>query len=79
MERKIVWSHAAAEDLEAGAEYIHRDSPAYAASFVQKTFDVVRSLNQFAERGRIVPEFGGKNIREISTFSADGLSSTPRL
>jgi toxin ParE1/3/4 len=65
MARKIVWSHEAASDLEVLANYISRDSAYYAAAFVQETLDVSRSLNEFSERGRVVPEFGYPNIREL--------------
>ena len=56
MTRKVIQAYAAEEDLEAAASYIHKDSPAYAASFVDKALEAGRSLNEFAERGRMVPE-----------------------
>ena len=65
MARKIVWSHEATADLEALAEYIARDSSFYAASFVREIRDASRSLNEFSERGRVVPELGNPNIREL--------------
>jgi len=65
MARKIVWSFEATADIEALANYISRDSAFYAAAFVQETLDVSRSLNEFSERGRVVPEFGDPNIREL--------------
>ena len=65
MARKVVWSHEAAEDLAAVAEYIARDSSFYAASFVQEIIEAGRSLNEFAERGRVVPELGNQDIREL--------------
>lgn len=65
MARKIVWSYEAAADIEALANYISRDSIFYAAAFIQETLDVSRSLNEFSERGRVVPEFGAPNIREL--------------
>ncbi len=65
MARKIVWSHEAAADIEALANYISRDSAFYAAAFVQEILDVSRSLNEYSERGRVVPEFGDTNIREL--------------
>lgn len=65
MARKIVWSYEAAADIEALADYISRDSAFYAAAFVQETLDVSRSLNEFPERGRVVPEFGNPNIHEL--------------
>jgi len=69
MARKVIWAYAAEEDLEAAASYIHRDSPAYAASFVHRALEAGRSLNEFAERGRIVPELRDGNIREIFVYS----------
>jgi plasmid stabilization system protein ParE len=65
MARKIVWSYEASADIEALANYISRDSIFYAAAFIQETLDVSRSLNEFSERGRVVPEFGYPNIREL--------------
>ena len=69
MARKVIWAYAAEEDLEAAASYIHRDSPVYAASFVDRALEAGRSLNEFAERGRIVPELRDSNIREIFVYS----------
>ncbi|MCK4427914.1 MAG: type II toxin-antitoxin system RelE/ParE family toxin [candidate division Zixibacteria bacterium] len=65
MAQKVIWSYEATADLEALAEYIARDSAFYAAAFVQEIIDASRSLNMFSERGRIVPELGNPNIREL--------------
>ncbi len=65
MARKVNWAYEAATDLEALAEYIARDSAFYASAFVQEIRDASRSLNEFSERGRIVPELGNPNIREL--------------
>ena len=65
MARKVTWSYEATEDLDALAEYIAKDSSFYAAAFTQQILDVSRSLNEFSERGRIVPEIGNPNIREL--------------
>ena len=46
-------------------EYIARESPAYAAAFVQEVRDAARSLLPFAERGRIVPELRDRRLREL--------------
>ena len=37
----------------------------YAGSFVRNVRDVARSLNESSERGRIVPEYGTPDIREL--------------
>ena len=55
MARRIRWTEAAWEDLDLAADYISRDSPRYAAAFVRRVLDAVRSLRSFPERGRIVP------------------------
>jgi len=69
MARKVIWAYAAEEDLEAAASYIHRDSPVYAASFIDRALEAGRSLDEFAERGRMVPELGDSSIREIFAYS----------
>jgi len=51
MARKVIWAYAAEEDLESAASYIYRDSPVYAASFVDSALEAGRSLHEFAERG----------------------------
>lgn len=65
MARKVVWSLEAITDLEALAEYIEKDSAFYAAAFVQEILDAGRSLINFSERGRVVPELSDFSIREF--------------
>ncbi len=65
MDRKIIWADEALTDLEAIAEYIGKDSPYYAAAFVQEILDAARLLQPFPARGRVVPEIGGRDIREV--------------
>jgi toxin ParE1/3/4 len=62
MARNVIWAYAGEEDLEAAASYIHRDSPVYAASFVERVLEAGRSLDEFAERGRMVPELSDSTI-----------------
>ncbi|RJQ30971.1 MAG: type II toxin-antitoxin system RelE/ParE family toxin [Peptococcaceae bacterium] len=65
MARKIIWSYGATYDLDALTEYIAKDSSFYAAAFTQQILDASRSLNEFSERGRIVPELGNLSVREL--------------
>ena len=65
MARRVKWSNHAWLDLEDAADFIMRDSPFYAATFVREMRDAARTLKTFAERGRVVPEFGDQTIREI--------------
>ena len=66
MAYKIKWSPKAAEDVEAIADYVSQDSPAYAAAIVKKILDVTRNLSYFPFSGRVVPEFDDEMIRLIS-------------
>jgi plasmid stabilization system protein ParE len=65
MARQVRWSHEAATDLESIAEYISRDSTYYAAAFVEEVLSVADTLERFSGRGRVVPEVGEENIREL--------------
>jgi plasmid stabilization system protein ParE len=65
MARKVVWTETAWRDLDRCAEYIAGDSPGYAAAFVQRITKHARSLDELSQRGRVVPELGATNIREL--------------
>ena len=65
MARRVVWSEAASFDLEEAAGYIARDSRYYAAAFVREVRAAARSLRVSSERGRVVPELGQPDIREL--------------
>lgn len=69
MARKVIWAYAAKEDLDAAAAYIHRDSPAYAASFVNHTLQIALSLSELAECGRMVPVFRDASVKEVFVYS----------
>ena len=65
MDREVIWTDPAWDDLESAASYIERDSAFYAAAFVQQIKAAAASLAYFAERGQIVPEFGDDTVREL--------------
>ena len=79
MARKIIWVYTAEEDLYASAGYIHKYSPAYAASLVDRVLGSGRSLNEFAECGHIVPELRDDSIREVFIYSYRLVSSMDRI
>ncbi len=62
---KVVWSESAVVDLEAVVEYIARDSEYYAAAFADKVLKAVEKLGTFPKMGRIVPEYGRDDLREL--------------
>lgn len=65
MDREVKWAESAYADLEEIAEYIAKDSESYAAAIVRRLADAAASLGQFAERGRVVPEYQMPTIREL--------------
>jgi toxin ParE1/3/4 len=67
--QRVIWTETAWIDLENIADYIARDSPYYAASFVREIRDHARSLSRMAMRGHVVPEIGDKQIRELTIRS----------
>lgn len=60
----IRWAPKAARQLEAIVEYIAQDSERYAAIFARRVLQIVRAIPAHPAAGRIVPEFGDKNLRE---------------
>jgi toxin ParE1/3/4 len=69
MAYRVRWSPRAADDLEAIAEFISLDSPAYAKSVVKTIVEITRKFSQFPLAGRVVPEFNDENIREWFAYS----------
>lgn len=65
MDREIIWSVRASDDLVSVAEHISRDSESYATTVVRELVAAARSLRVFAERDRRVPEYGDPLVREL--------------
>src|SRR5262245_53437172 len=65
MAREVGWAQSASDDLAEIANYIAKDSEFYAAAVVRELIEAARSLDMFAERGRIVPEYRNPQIREL--------------
>lgn len=65
MARRVVWSEPAWQDLEQIVEYIAEDSPEAAVRFLGRAREASRSLATLALRGRVVPELGEPDLREI--------------
>jgi addiction module RelE/StbE family toxin len=61
----VVWSPQAVRDLETIRDYIAVDSTKYADLVVQRLVAAVERLSSFPESGRIVPERGTPEIREV--------------
>ena len=62
---RVRWSNQALADLEAIGDFIARDAPSVAQVFVERVFTAVTRLEAFPRSGRVVPEIGQEDIREI--------------
>ena len=66
---RVRWSNQALADLEAIGDFIARDAPSVAQVFVERVFAAVTRLEAFPRSGRVVPEIGQEDIREIMSVS----------
>lgn len=62
---RVVWTLQALAQLDAACDYIARDAPTYAALFAGRMADRVSRLRTFPRMGRVVPEIGREDLREI--------------
>jgi toxin ParE1/3/4 len=69
MAYRITWSQRALQDLEAIADYIAKDSVAYAKVAVRTIVNKVHMLSQFPRSGRKVEEFDDDDVRELIAYS----------
>jgi addiction module RelE/StbE family toxin len=69
MAYRVEWSPRAIHDVESIAEYISRDSTAYAAAVVRNIIAVTRTLARFPLAGRMVPELEDDALRERFVYS----------
>jgi plasmid stabilization system protein ParE len=62
---KITWSPLAVARVREAAQYIARDNPGAARSWVESVFQRVAQLTAFPTSGRVVPELGREDVREL--------------
>ena len=62
---KIVWSPQAADDLVENNKYIARENPEAAIAIVNNIYESRNRIKKFPSQGRVVPEIGQKDIREV--------------
>jgi toxin ParE1/3/4 len=62
---QVRWTPQAADDLEAIAQFIAKDSPDFASLSVADVLEAVERIAEFPESGRMVPEIGERTIPEI--------------
>ena len=65
----VRWSDPAKADLKAIHDTIARDSTHYAKKVTQELVEKARALAELPWLGRVVPELGDANVREIPAYS----------
>ena len=62
---KLVWTQRARADLLAIGDYIAEDNPHAARRWVEKLRDRAQKAAQMPGAGRMVPEVGSQDVREV--------------
>ncbi len=62
---KITWTERAIKDMENIGDYISQDSIKYAKITLRRIFESTNLIEFNPQIGRVVPEIGIKNIREV--------------
>jgi plasmid stabilization system protein ParE len=62
---KVIWSPLAIERAYEAAGYIAKDKPEAALRWLDGLFDVTDRLKRYPESGRVVPEIGLPEFREV--------------
>lgn len=62
---KVTWSACGRRTAADAGDYIARDRPETAAEWVEKLVARVDLLGRFPQSGRIVPELGKPDLREV--------------
>ncbi len=65
---RVVWTAEAQAHLEGIYQYIHRDAPLYARRVVDNITSRSVQLSAHPHSGRIVPEYGELELRELIVF-----------
>jgi plasmid stabilization system protein ParE len=62
---KVIWAPQAIDDVEAIRAHVARDSTHYADLVVERIVAAVSRLEHHPRSGRVVPEVGDPDLREI--------------
>ena len=61
----VRWANQAVEDLRSIRLFIERDSPRYGRLVAERLFEATLRLEQFPRSGRMIPEVGREDYREL--------------
>lgn len=61
----VVWTEPALENLAGIRQYISQTSSLYAEQMLRRILERGKQLEAFPESGRVVPEIGKPDVREV--------------
>lgn len=61
----VIWAESAIEQLRAIHDYLAQTSPQYASHLVDRITNRSKQIAAFPFSGRVVPEYGRPQIREL--------------
>ena len=62
---KLVWSPLADEQVDEAVAYVAAGDPAAALTWLEELLERVAALRRFPDAGRVVPELGRDEVREL--------------
>jgi toxin ParE1/3/4 len=62
---RLVWSPLADAQVDEAVAYIAADDPATALAWLERMLERVRSLADYPDSGRVVPELQREDVREL--------------
>lgn len=62
---RVIWSYIAAGNLIENSRYIARENPEAARSVISDIYEAGNRIKEFPGKGRIVPEIGKANVKEM--------------
>lgn len=65
MVSQVLWAGPALRELEEALDYIAQDNPEAAEQLGRKLHAAVGRLAEFPDSGRVVPELGDPQLREV--------------
>lgn len=67
--RRVIWTEQAREQLDEILAFLAEDSPEAASNVLDVILSVAESLAVLSKRGRVVPELGQPDTREVFVYS----------
>lgn len=62
---RVIWSYVAVGNLIENSRYIAKENPDAARAVINDIYEAGNRIKKFPDKGRIVPEIGKSNVKEI--------------